>query len=111
MISSQVYLDTYNQSYRNILVCSCFPEGPLKSRVQRLQNSQISPFENNYQRCILAIMNDYEPMCTDDIPDLFSFLLSNGYVIDTSLTKMMNGSDVKIGAQDSKMVCFVSYKN
>ena len=40
----------------------------------------------------------------------FSFLLSNGYTIDTSITKMLNDSDIQLGANDSKkMICFITY--
>jgi hypothetical protein len=49
-------------------------------------------------------------MTTCEIPELFSFLLSNGYKIDTSITNMLNDSDIQIGATDSKkIICFITY--
>ena len=49
-------------------------------------------------------------MVVDEVPDLFSFLLSNGYKIDTSLTKMMNGSDIRFQTENSnKVIAFITY--
>lgn len=121
MLSTRVFLDTYNQCYKNIIVINLLPDGPLKRIVRRLQMPPLSPFNvpgpccsrNNCALALLSLrggcgngqgnclMND------DEIPDLFSFLLSNGYKIDTSLTKMMNQSEIKIN--DNKILCFFTY--
>ena len=53
-------------------------------------------FENSKSSCDL--------MTPDDIPELYNFLLSKGYKIDSSLTKMMNGSDVKM---TNRLLCYV----
>jgi hypothetical protein len=126
MLSTKVFLDTFNQCYKNIIVINLPPEGPLGKIVGTLKMPPLSPFNVygpccnriRYNDCSLALfslqscngvgnvrgnylMND------DEIPDLFSFLLSNGYKIDTSLTKMMNQSEVKIN--DNKILCFITY--
>ena len=128
MLSTKVFLDTFNQCYKNIIVINLPPEGPLGKIVGRLKMPPLSPFNVpgpccnriGYKDCSLALfslqgcngigngrgnclMND------DEIPDLFSFLLSNGYKIDTSLTKMMNQSEVKIN--DNKILCFITYNH
>ena len=46
-------------------------------------------------------------MGDDEIPDLFSFLLSNGYSIDTGLTRMMNTSEVRL--DNKKIIAFITY--
>jgi hypothetical protein len=46
-------------------------------------------------------------MGDDEIPDLFAFLLSNGYTIDTNLTNMMNAGPVKLSQK--KIIGFVTY--
>lgn len=43
-------------------------------------------------------------MDVSEVPDLFSFLLSNGYKIDTSLTKMMNSNGVGVSS-----IAFITY--
>jgi hypothetical protein len=126
MLSTRVFLDTFNQCYRNIVVINLPPEGPLSKIVRRLQMPPLSPFNApgpccnrvRAKDCSLALFSlegcdgvgkgrENCLMYDDEIPDLFSFLLSNGYKIDTSLTKMMNQSEVKLN--DNKILCFITY--
>jgi len=121
MISTRVFLDTFNQCYKNIIVINLQPEGPLGKIVRRLQMPPLSPFNVqgpccSKNSCALALLSLRRTcgdgrggclMSDDEIPDLFSFMLSNGYKIDTSLTKMMNQSEVKIN--DNKILCFITY--
>lgn len=116
MLSTRVFLDTFNQCYKNIIVINLPPEGPLGKIVRRLQIPPLSPFNTpgpclSKNSCALALLSLRGGCCglmsDDEIPDLFSFLLSNGYKIDTSLTKMMNQSEVKIN--DNKILCFITY--
>ena len=128
MLSTRVFLDTYNQCYKNIIVINLPPEGPLGKIVGRLKMPPLSPFNVpgpccnriGYKDCSLALFSlrggcggghgrENCLMNDDEIPDLFSFLLSNGYKIDTSLTKMMNQSEVKIN--DNKILCFITYNH
>jgi hypothetical protein len=49
-------------------------------------------------------------MITDEIPDLISYLVSAGYTVDTSITKMLNNSDIRFDTKDgNKLICFVTY--
>ena len=110
MLSQQVYLDNHNQTYKNIIVINLPPDGPLGQRVRRIQTPVLSTFQALYEskRCALALVGDNNCLLEDrDIPDLFSFLLSNGYTINTSLTKMMNGSEIRFS--DNKILCFITY--
>ena len=80
------------------------PEGHLSTIVKRIQTPTLSPFQENSACCpikncayaLYKIHNNCELMTPDDIPELFNFLISNDYKIDTSITKMMNGSEVKM---------------
>lgn len=119
MLSTRVFLDTYNGCYKNIIVINSQPAGPLGKIVRKIQMPPLSPFNfpgqgssrNVYKDCAYALFSlSGIGNCTmgeDEIPDLFSFLISNGYKIDTSLTKMMNNSEVKIN--DNKILCFITY--
>jgi hypothetical protein len=126
MLSTTVFLDTFNQCYKNIIVINLQPEGPLGKIVRKINIPQLSPFnvhgncssKRGYNNCVFGLnsLKDFYGkninntnclMCEDEIPDLFSFLMSNCYKIDTSLTKMMNKSDVKIN--DNKILCFITY--
>jgi len=113
-ISSQPFYDSYDECYKNILVISPKPHhGPLATIVKRLQVPPLSPFQDfsSSSGCVNAIYqtnNTCELMTPDNIPELFNFLLTNNYKIDTSLTKMMNSSDVKMN--NKNLVCFISTK-
>ena len=49
-------------------------------------------------------------MIVDEVPDLMSFLMSNSYTIDTSLTKMFNTSDIRFQTENAnKLICLVTY--
>ena len=133
---SRPYLDTYNQCYKNIVTINLPPKGPLARIVRRVNFVPLSTFKqpgpcSRIQNCGLGLVslrygyhdnldiyngysnykNDCNLMVVDEIPDLFSFLLSHGYKIDTSLTKMMNGSDIKIHTNNAdKIIAFITYQ-
>lgn len=109
-ITSQPYYDQYNQCYKNIMMINVEPLGPLRSLVRRIQLPRLSPFQidgpcNPIQKCGLALQclnysNNYNKSCCNlmtpnEIPDLISFLQSNGYQIETQLTNMFNQSEIK----------------
>jgi len=130
---SEPYLDTYNQCYKNIITINVFPNGPLGQYVKMIQTSKLSPFKqtsvcNMSRNCILAIqpvynylnVNNYNNNCinnkcsqlmvVDETPELISFLLSNGYTVNTSITKMFNQSDIRFNNDISKkLICFATY--
>jgi hypothetical protein len=107
-ITTQPFYDQSNQCYKNILMINIEPRGPLRRLVRRIKLPRLSPFSsinnncnNNYiQNCGLAIQNianaginagnGYDLMSPNDIPNLISFLLANGYQIDTQLTNTLN---------------------
>jgi hypothetical protein len=125
---SRPYLDTYTKNYKNIVTINLPPKGPLGQFVRPIRFPPLSQFKfpsstsyNNgrTQTCGLAIgslSQNYNNkfgqglMVVDEVPDLFAFLLSNGYKIDTSLTKMMNGSDIRFQTENSnKIIAFITY--
>ena len=126
---SRPYLDTYTKNYKNIVTINLQPKGPLSQFVRPIRFPPLSQFKfpsSNYnnnrrgQTCGLALstLNPFFNnnkfgqglMVVDEVPDLFSFLLSNGYKIDTSLTKMMNGSDIRFQIENSnKVIAFITY--
>ena len=105
------FFDNRNKCYTNIIKISSMPNGTLKKRVRRVNLPKLSPFKNNCgdfqnESCVLAITNNNgELMNVDEIPQLFEFLLLNNYKIDTSITKMMNQSQVKF---TDPFICFIS---
>jgi hypothetical protein len=98
------------------------PRGPLNKLVMRTQFLPLSEFKipgtwgyRNDELCGLALRS-LQRGCTslmivDEVPDLFSFLLSHGYKIDTSLTKMMNAGPIQFHTDKAnKIICFITYQ-
>jgi hypothetical protein len=51
-------------------------------------------------------------MTVDEVPNLISFLVSTGYTVDTSITKMLNQSDIRFDTNiGNKLICFITYNN
>jgi hypothetical protein len=125
-------LNTYYQNYMNILTVSGMPTGPLSNMVFPIRVDKLSPFQAlpqgsscAFSQCTLAIgkyltkpvMNNTDTfMMVEDIPALFSYLETNGYVIDRSITQMLIDSKINIGGVSTcrysgnrQMVCMFSY--
>jgi hypothetical protein len=129
-------LDPYSQTYINIITLSYMPAGPLQSLVKMVSFPKLSPFATNNQnkntntnglQCSYVLLRyptgngngnykcDDIYMYSNDIPAVFSYLRSHGYTIDTSCTKMMNGSRISWGFSDNmfsgdkRLICFVFY--
>ena len=124
---SQPFLDTYNQCYKNIVTINLIPQGPLAQLVRRVQFPPLSQFKqpgpcSRINNCGLALttLNTFNNGChkngsnlmiVDEVPNLMSFLLTNGYDINTSITKMLNNSDIRFETENAnKLLCVVTYK-
>jgi hypothetical protein len=122
---SQPYLDTYNQCYKNIVVVNLMPQGPLAELVMFVNFPPLSEFKqpgpcSPLKQCGLALMSldgcnmgcktGSNLMVVDEVPTLISFLVSNGYSVDTSITKMFNTSEIRFDTNTgNKLICFITY--
>jgi hypothetical protein len=125
-ITSQPFYDQYNQCYKNILMVNAEPCGPIRRIVRRIKLPKLSPFQregpcNPIFKCGLALqsLNLFEPigccklnsgcklMTPDEIPDLITFLIGNGYQIETQITNMLNQSELKLS--NKKLAFTVTY--
>lgn len=110
LLSSETYLNRCDQNYRNIITLNLIPCGPLKKYIVKIQTPRLSYFDcYAHDRCALALLSfkTGRLMSDDEIPDLFAFLLSNEYKIDTKLTNMMNSSPVKLN--NKTIISFITY--
>jgi hypothetical protein len=124
-LSSRPYLDTTTQNYVNVVVLNHHPQGPLEKMVRQTKFAYLSPFQrnnnnnnnyyscNNNNLCALTLVspcnNKLGIMTVDEVPTLYSFLLSNGYTIDTSLTKMTMVTGIQFQS-DNRLIAFVKYQ-
>ena len=120
---SQPFLDTYNQCYKNIVTINLIPQGPLAQFVRKVQFPPLSQFKqpgpcsriNNCGLALTSLNNICNKGCSgfmivDEVPNLLSFLLSNGYSVNTSITKMLNTSDIRFETENAnKLICVVTY--
>jgi len=123
---SQAYLDTYNQCYKNIVVVNLKPQGPLGDLVKFVKFPQSIEFKDSgpcslLKECGFALISldscnmgcgkfGNNLMVVDEVPNLISYLVSNGYTVDTSITKMFNTSDIRFNTNiGNKLICFITY--
>jgi len=113
-LESIPYYNSIEQEYTNILVINKPAEGPLKEITKRIRLNKLSPFESNTNLCskpncmmaIVDIENKNQLMCIDNLPNLFEFLINNGYTIDNSVTKVLQKSKVTM---NKNLICLIQY--
>lgn len=130
---SQPYYDPCSQCYLNIITMNLPPRGPLLKLTRRVKIYPLSHFKTpgnctRLQTCGLGLRslrflpefdngfnrnNNYscsDLMTLDEIPDLFSFLLANGYSVDTKITRMMNESSIRFKTNNSnELIALITY--
>jgi hypothetical protein len=123
-VTSQPFYDEYTTCYKNILMVNMEPLGPLRKFVRRIRMPRLSTlhsggynpynngnsFGNGIYQCgtgfaIVNFLYGYNYgynfnkgnhlMTPDQIPNLISWLLENGYQIDTQITNMLNNSELR----------------
>jgi hypothetical protein len=113
-ISSIPYYNYIQQEYQNILILNKRPEGPLTSITKSVTLNKLSPFDRNTNICprpscvigISKLDGCNGLMCIDDLPELFEFLMNNGYTIDNNVTKIFQKTKVKMWGE---LICMIQY--
>ena len=110
---SQPFLDRQLECYKTIITLNTAPKGPLAQFVFSIRMPPLSEFKTPSpccptKKCELALrsFHSYGPMTIDELPDLFSFLTSNNYDVNTRLTKILKREET--GGRDT--IAFVSYE-
>lgn len=84
--------------YRKVLVINKMPDAPFSSIVKTIKREKLSVFKQSYTPCskndscmnvILNPNDKSEYLFEEDLAELVTFLVENGYTIDTKLTKLM----------------------
>jgi len=122
-ILSVPFYDTKAQQYTKILCVNAVPvAGPLAARVKTVRPPRLSGLcgsstSGSSGSCIHAIASSSSSsyMTPDDLPELFAFLVSNGYTVDLGLTKLaakhQSGGGVNANANSNanSLVCIISH--
>jgi hypothetical protein len=109
----QPYFDTKQQTYRNAITIDMKPNGPLGAIVKQIKISptaQPGCYPDCQPICAYALLSLKSPcrlMTIEELPQLFGFLMSNGYKVDTSITKMLNNSDIRM-QPGNNLIAFIT---
>lgn len=130
------FLNTYYQTYQNIITLNTMPCGPLSEMVTLMNTARLSTFQTSYinkSNCKYVLLrypaeslgirsgvcrNIDAFMGVDDIPMILGYLVSSGYKVDTSLTKMLfqsrinnNGVSETQFSGDRKLICMATFND
>ena len=131
-------LNSYYQSYQDVLTLSDIPAGPLATLVRRINVPRLSTFQSMSafsppppsrsafsETCLLTlsryplqtnIRNADSFMYANDIPNVFGYLENNGYKILESLTTMAFRGPVDVASSSPnafnghrRLICMFRY--
>jgi len=112
-LKTEIYLDKHEKCYKKIVIIDPTPNDPeIKKILRQIHREKLSPFDqqnnccSSQSKCISAFIDPMcscDLLCIDKIGNLFSYLISNGYKINTSITKIMLKGDVRI----PNLICFI----
>ena len=122
-ILSIPFYDARQQQYTKILCINAMPSGALADRVKTVRPLRLSGLgSNTWIKCIHALVRDCGAhMTPDELPELFAFLVSNGYTVDAGLTKLAakhqtnantnanNNANANANTNANSLVCIISY--
>ncbi len=119
-------LDPVSKTYYDVITLSTKPLGPLSPFVRQVSFPKLSEFRGNDLRnsCLYVLLRDndvfrsmsYSHSCCsssckymirEDISEIFSFLVSNGYVIEEELTRVTS----RLYCSSRQFICMFSYVN
>ena len=125
------FLNSYYKTYQHIITLSSMPKGPLKNMVACIRSPKLSEFQDgsDFATNHLYILLRYNKeditnysgknidiyMNNDDIPNILSYLMENGYVVDTKITNMLYKSKIPMSSGErssygkKRIICFFSY--
>jgi len=119
-ILSVPFYDARQQQYIKILCINAMPSGALADRVKTVRPLRLSGLgststSTSTSKCMHALTRDCGAYMTpDELPELFAFLVSNGYTVDTGLTKLAakhqtgGGPNANANANANSLVCIIS---
>ena len=112
-LKTEIYLDKHEKCYKKIITIDPVPDDPkIKKILRQIRKEKLSPFDEPSDCCSTTsgCMSAFiEPtcncnlLCIDKIGTLFSYLVTNGYKINTSVTKIM----LKGNARIPNLICFI----
>lgn len=116
-IFARTHYNQTTQCYTNVLVVDKMPRGALQKFIRQInfpmltEHYQASQCCNGLKKCALAIQLNSGNCCSittaNELPKLVSFLIENGYQVETQLTSLMTQKHA--ARTGSKLMMNVSY--
>lgn len=120
-MSLEPILDPLSKTYIEVITFSYMPPGPLSNMVKHISAKRLSEFQIHPIYCSFVLLRYPVSNCcvcldnymtVDDIPSVFSYLQSNGYIIQEGLTRMLQKggfttSNSYVG--NKRTICMFSY--
>ena len=103
-LNARPFYNSKEQCYINVIQIDRQPlqNATINTILKRVTFNRLSPFDvtgilDKNNTCGYVVMNTMELSTyatLEDVPLVFTWLLQNGYVVNTSITEMMNNSKV-----------------
>lgn len=104
-LNARPFYNSKEQCYMKVIQIDRQPlqNATINTILKRVTFNRLSPFDvpgpcDKYEPCgyVFVNPNDYNMFATiDNVPLIFTWLLQNGYSVNTAITDMMNSSSVK----------------
>ena len=102
-------LENCSNEYKNVLTINKIPKGPLSNLVTHVNTQKLSSFKSYDSPCnckyILRKLDSQYYMDENDVIDLFSFCVENGYTIDKNITKILHTAN--IATDNKRLICII----
>ena len=128
IVSVEPIYDYKSKTYLKILTVSDMPDMPLAQYVRQLKTPQLSNMNTGISRtkyvyAILKQLDERQDVCgcdniteymePNDIPRLFAYMVSNGYIIESGWTSILQKSKISFNSNtdnEKKTLIFVFRK-
>jgi hypothetical protein len=106
-----------NNEYTNVITVNALPAGPFQDYVKQIKFAPLTDYYMSGScRCgYVVALSDCNCACRnhkyatpDDLTDVFELLLTNGYIVNTDITRMMFESGVKMGGTDAQKLLAIA---
>jgi len=105
----ETILESISNEYKSVISLDIMPDGPIRQCVFQAKHRELSQFQYSYNTTCRYYLTKYPSTKTymerDDIPKIFSYFESNGYVINTSLTELYRYNNTKA----KELICVINY--
>jgi hypothetical protein len=106
----ETILEVVTNEYKSVISLDIMPCGPISKCVFLAKHRELSEFRCPISTTCRYYLTKYPLTHTymerSDIPKIYSYLVSNGYIINTELTELYRHNNINT----KELVCVVNYE-